>query len=48
MPQVSSPGAERTLRLPLDLERFAELPLTIEYLQPGGPTVLTKVGVYSS
>eukprot|EP00199_Chlamydomonas_sp_CCMP681_P005582 CAMPEP_0119110148 /NCGR_PEP_ID=MMETSP1180-20130426/27233_1 /TAXON_ID=3052 ORGANISM="Chlamydomonas cf sp, Strain CCMP681" /NCGR_SAMPLE_ID=MMETSP1180 /ASSEMBLY_ACC=CAM_ASM_000741 /LENGTH=261 /DNA_ID=CAMNT_0007096313 /DNA_START=244 /DNA_END=1029 /DNA_ORIENTATION=- len=30
--EVSSPGAERTLRLPQDLKRFAGLPLTVEYI----------------
>eukprot|EP01018_Ginkgo_biloba_P031237 Gb_22791 [translate_table: standard] len=31
--QVSSPGAERLLRVPQDLERFKDLPMQVSYLE---------------
>lgn len=34
--QVSSPGAERTLLLPQELDRFGSLPLRVEYTDPAG------------
>ncbi len=34
--EVSSPGAERQLRLPDDLERFRKRPMKVRYLQDSG------------
>ncbi|KAG2497798.1 hypothetical protein HYH03_004069 [Edaphochlamys debaryana] len=34
--EVSSPGAERIVRVPDELERFGGLPLRVEYRQPDG------------
>lgn len=31
--QVSSPGAERLLKVPEDLDRFKELPMRVQYLE---------------
>jgi len=44
--EVSSPGADRKLRLPRDLVRFAELPLVVTYETPAGdgtPSRATEV-----
>ncbi|EFJ52593.1 hypothetical protein VOLCADRAFT_116086 [Volvox carteri f. nagariensis] len=37
--EVSSPGAERLVRVPEELPRFAELPLQVEYRTPDGKEV---------
>ena len=31
--QVSSPGAERLLRIPDDLDRFKDMPMSVSYLE---------------
>ncbi|XP_051146280.1 uncharacterized protein LOC127261896 [Andrographis paniculata] len=41
--EVSSPGADRLLRVPDDLLRFKEMPMVVTYLQDSGPS---KSGVY--
>lgn len=45
--EVSSPGAERTLRLPGDLQRFAGLPLYVEYTDAQGEQVTSVGGKHS-
>eukprot|EP00955_Chlamydomonas_euryale_P112433 366130-Chlamydomonas_euryale.AAC.60 len=42
--EVSSPGAERELLLPKDLDRFQEMPLRVEYVAEDGADV-TKQGL---
>jgi ribosome maturation factor RimP len=41
--EVSSPGAERQLQLPSDLERFQKLPLKVEYKAPADGAEVTQV-----
>jgi ribosome maturation factor RimP len=36
--EVSSPGAERVLHIPQDLERFKQLPMYVRYLESGEET----------
>jgi ribosome maturation factor RimP len=44
--QVSSPGAERVVQIPQDLERFKELPMYVRYLGTGtGEEAEEKDGV---
>jgi len=44
---VSSPGAERVVQIPQDLERFKELPMYVRYLETGiGEEAEEKDGVY--
>ncbi|KAL4433703.1 hypothetical protein ABPG75_000144 [Micractinium tetrahymenae] len=45
--EVSSPGAERQVRVPAELERFAELPMRVEYSLEGDK-VDVKVLTYES
>jgi len=44
---VSSPGAERVVQIPQDLERFKELPMYVRYLETGiGEEAEEKDGVF--
>lgn len=44
--EVSSPGAERLVKVPEELPRFAELPMRVEYEGPEGADVLSQVLQY--
>ncbi|CAM6047770.1 unnamed protein product [Sphagnum compactum] len=45
--EVSSPGAERVVQIPQDLERFKELPMYVRYLETGiGEEAEEKDGVF--
>jgi hypothetical protein len=37
--QVSSPGVERLLRIPEELERFKDRPMYVKYIADGGPAL---------
>ncbi|PIA57688.1 hypothetical protein AQUCO_00600425v1 [Aquilegia coerulea] len=45
--EVSSPGAERLLKVPDDLERFKEMPMRVRYVEDNlKPSALQKDGVF--
>ncbi|KAL4450678.1 hypothetical protein ABPG77_001034 [Micractinium sp. CCAP 211/92] len=45
--EVSSPGAERQVRVPVELERFAELPMRVEYCLEGDKVDVKVLGFES-
>lgn len=44
--KVSSPGAERLLRVPDDLERFKDMAMRVSYVEDVGGRCQEKIGVF--
>lgn len=44
--KVSSPGADRLLRIPGDLERFKDMAMRVKYEEQGDPKSPGKEGVF--
>ncbi|KAI3729266.1 hypothetical protein L6452_17919 [Arctium lappa] len=44
--EVSSPGADRLLRIPNDLERFKEMAMRVKYVERDDPRSVEKEGVF--
>lgn len=44
--KVSSPGAERLLRVPEDLPRFKEMPMTVSYVEETNSRKVVKSAVF--
>ncbi|CAE5963529.1 unnamed protein product [Arabidopsis arenosa] len=44
--EVSSPGAERLLRVPEDLPRFKEMPMTVSYVEETNSRKVVKTAVF--
>ncbi|PKI52729.1 hypothetical protein CRG98_026880, partial [Punica granatum] len=44
--EVSSPGAERLLKVPDDLSRFEDLPMRVNYIEDGATASQEKTGVF--
>lgn len=44
--EVSSPGADRLLRVPDDLWRFKDMPMVVSYLEHSDTRPMDKTGIY--